>query len=78
MSIVGFIEVKVEREDSGCRQWWAEHAMVWKLAQSPEKAADLLCAGNAGIEGLATCVPSRRMTSPDSRTLRYRSRSISR
>ena len=34
-----------------------EHAIVWKLAQSPHKP-QLFCApGNAGIESLATCVP---------------------
>jgi phosphoribosylamine---glycine ligase len=34
-----------------------EHAMVWKLAQSPRKP-QLFCApGNAGIESRATCVP---------------------
>lgn len=34
-----------------------EHAMVWKLAQSP-RTPRLYCApGNAGIESLATCVP---------------------
>ncbi|WP_455246034.1 phosphoribosylamine--glycine ligase [Petrachloros mirabilis] len=33
-----------------------EHAMVWKLAQSPRRP-QLFCApGNAGIESLATCV----------------------
>lgn len=34
-----------------------EHALVWKLAQSP-KVKQLYCApGNGGIEQLATCVP---------------------
>ncbi len=34
-----------------------EHAMVWKLAQSPRKPILYCAPGNAGIESLATCVP---------------------
>lgn len=38
-----------------------EHAIVWKLAQSP-KATQLFCApGNGGIAQLATCVPVKAM-----------------
>ncbi len=34
-----------------------EHALVWKIAQSPRKPQVFCAPGNAGIEGLATCVP---------------------
>ena len=34
-----------------------EHAMVWKLAQSPRKPTLYCAPGNAGIESHATCVP---------------------
>ena len=34
-----------------------EHAMVWKLVQSPRKPILYCAPGNAGIESLATCVP---------------------
>jgi phosphoribosylamine--glycine ligase len=34
-----------------------EHALVWKLAQSPKVSALYCAPGNAGIESLATCVP---------------------
>jgi len=34
-----------------------EHALVWKLRQSPNVKAVFCAPGNAGIGGLATCVP---------------------
>ncbi len=34
-----------------------EHAMVWKLSQSPRKPTLYCAPGNVGIESLATCVP---------------------
>jgi phosphoribosylamine--glycine ligase len=34
-----------------------EHAIVWKLSQSPRKPTLYCAPGNAGVETLATCVP---------------------
>lgn len=34
-----------------------EHAIVWKLSQSPRKPTLYCAPGNAGIDSLATCVP---------------------
>lgn len=34
-----------------------EHAMTWKLAQSPRKPILYCAPGNAGLESLSTCVP---------------------
>ena len=34
-----------------------EHAIVWKLKQSPRKPTLYCAPGNAGVESLATCVP---------------------
>ncbi|HVG01674.1 MAG TPA: phosphoribosylamine--glycine ligase [Nitrospira sp.] len=34
-----------------------EHALVWKISQSPRKPQIFCTPGNAGMEGLATCLP---------------------
>ena len=34
-----------------------EHALVWKIAQSPRVSALFCAPGNAGIERTARCVP---------------------
>jgi phosphoribosylamine--glycine ligase len=34
-----------------------EHALVWKVAQSPKVTKIFAAPGNAGIAGFAECVP---------------------
>ena len=34
-----------------------EHALVWKLAQSPQVSKIFAAPGNAGMKNLATCLP---------------------
>lgn len=40
-----------------------EHALAWKLAQSPNVSEVLACPGNPGIAESATCIPSATSTS---------------
>jgi phosphoribosylamine--glycine ligase len=42
-----------------------EHALVWKIAQSPKTSRIYAAPGNAGIQQLAQCVPISAMDIPD-------------
>lgn len=42
-----------------------EHAIIWKLAQSPRRPALYCAPGNAGIASLATCVPIKADDLPE-------------
>ncbi len=51
-----------------------EHALVWKLAQSPRVSALYCAPGNAGIESLATCVPIKAESIADLKAFAQRER----